>query len=716
MKRFLIFLIALIFAMPLWAQVKHIVINMDGVLVKQIPARNYQAFAKKDQMISTSVNGRTAYYYVYPHAVSYLLFLQNNPQFIGHFVTHHDKNWVEAILKGLKFSAKGESIWDFIDGSLSELHTDINIQNAKFDLRKISSDLKNVLLITSIPDFAIDEQKNSEFFIGKDYYYFEKWEEAQAEIDKNNAAVLPHLPKTENEWFIEQNKISYLYQILTDAEATATTDLSASIKNLKIDQEAMTKRGLTVAKYNFQKEVTLYKFDKNKSKVLGCGIFNNLKQVFMKDLGIEECFKVHKVQFSFKYDDDFNAIACKMLDDSTGAFITETPNLGKCIEAHQSKMAYHWEGSSKKTCELYLDDKSIQKVTNNNCIDSHQICTLLPAKRCEVIEYFDGMEKMNPDQILAIGWLMKPSFSLFDKNPQPIVHDNVSLPRVSQTLYRGYNNVFYPMKNALMAMLGHPSMGLRSKRTYALEQNNLRQGLSEKEALKAAVKQTDTEFTPTKIDALINQKSGSYEQFPEHVMYFSAYMPVSFTYSKNVILIESDKSNALDLNYYSFTKGYDWRNGCGAGVDAGEVLVPNYVPSSEIMGILGGTGSTTSRLSISTAYFKVKGRGQSFIMHLDPQGSECIMRDSISQEIKFCQQNFLYKEMWPKLPTMTANRVPVCGVYMICDDRSPFNCGVTDEFRARYDFKDCGPSSPVDPNSLEWNGKQVQYFSGKELL
>lgn len=702
-----------------WSQVKHIVFNVEGTIVKQIPIRNFNAFVNKKDMITVNADNKVRYYYIYPYAVTLIQYLQNNPNYVVHFMSHQSRAWLDGVLKLLPLTngASG-SVFDLIEGGVNKVLSGENIKDGKFNLRLVSSDLNNTLFVTSFRDLLPLEQKRNEFNVGKDFFFYEKWTEVQAELAKNESAVLPNLPKTEDEWMTEQNKMSFVFQALVDAKALTTKDLATAVSKLTIDQPKMTKQGLQVAPYNFAEKITLFKFNSDGSKVTGCGIYHTINKAFIQDKGIDDCLKLHKQKYTFRFDEKaLEAVACEMRDEKTGAYIVETKAMAKCLETYGDKVAYHWDGVKTGTCHAYVGNKFVQAASKTSCYDTHVICTALPVKQCTVVEAFEGMENKSIAEILAYTWIPRPTFSLITRNPPPEVYDNVPLPRVQRTLYRSHDPAYYPKTAALQAMLGNPYKGLRSKRTYELEQSFVRNGKSEKEALQSAIKQTDTEFTPTKIDNLINQKSSSYEQWPTHVMYFSAYMPVAFSYNRGlVVAIDPVKSGPLDLNYYSYANGYDWRNGCGGGVDAGEVLLPNYVSPDEISGIYNGSGSTTSTLSISEAYVKIKENGRPMVLDLNSQGRECVMKDKATNKIKFCSQNFNYSLLWPQLPIMNDTDVPVCGIYVVCDDRSPTSCGITDEMRNRYQYKDCGRGAPIPPKSLEWGSKQVQYFSGKELL
>ncbi len=126
-----------------------------------------------------------------------------------------------------------------------------------------------------------------------------------------------------------------------------------------------------------------------------------------------------------------------------------------------------------------------------------------------------------------------------------------------------------------------------------------------------------------------------------------------------------------------------------------------------------GAGDTRNTVSIVDAIYKIKENGISFAVVLEPKKQQCILRTA-SNEFKFCVDNFLYTELYPLLPTETDRKVNVCGFYVVCDDRSPTSCGITDAIKNRYSYTNCG-EAPIPPSSLEWGDKQIQYFKGSDL-
>jgi hypothetical protein len=359
-------------SMTAWSQVKHLVFNIEGTLVQAIPARNYEAFSNKDQMIKVEVGSKTRYYYIYPN-VSYLLhYLQNKNPYVIHFMTNQNNEWAQTVLKAITLPKPIQaSLWDYlVNSNLNKLFTDVTKNT--LDLKLITSDLKNVTLITTFPDLLLPEQKANEFLLSQSFYYFETWAQAQAELNKNEAATKIHLPQTEEEWLTEQNKMAYIFQILQDSKAAKSKNLLADLQRLTLNPVAMTQRGLSVARYKFEEKVQLFKYNADNTKVIGCGIFDPLLDKFIQDIDLNKCLNHFSIKYSYRFNQAaYKVETCEMRDEATGAFIKEAKDMSKCFEGSKSNIKYYWAGKARLSCGAYLNDMFLQMAPDKNCSFYH---------------------------------------------------------------------------------------------------------------------------------------------------------------------------------------------------------------------------------------------------------------------------------------------------------------------------------------------------------
>src|SRR5690606_31818461 len=136
--------------------------------------RNYNSFQNKDQMIAVNINGRNRYYYIYTNAGHLLNYFQKRDEFVIHFATDQDENWARTVLDAINLPKPIQaSVSSYLAGnSISKLLTSKDMVSGRFDLRQITSDLSNVILITTKKDLTLDTQRSNEFFLGSNYYYF----------------------------------------------------------------------------------------------------------------------------------------------------------------------------------------------------------------------------------------------------------------------------------------------------------------------------------------------------------------------------------------------------------------------------------------------------------------------------------------------------------------------------------------------------------------
>lgn len=86
----------------------------------------------------------------------------------------------------------------------------------KKDLRKISSDLKNVVILEDNPDFFLNEsQKKNLFWSGPGFRHFETYEDVIAA--QKRGFELEYVPKNFNDWYKHRNKITMTHTIIEDS-------------------------------------------------------------------------------------------------------------------------------------------------------------------------------------------------------------------------------------------------------------------------------------------------------------------------------------------------------------------------------------------------------------------------------------------------------------------------------------------------------------------
>ncbi|MFZ4713748.1 MAG: NIF family HAD-type phosphatase [Bacteriovoracaceae bacterium] len=362
-----------------FGQVKHIVFDIEGTLVQGIPEKNFNRFQAKSQMISVKTD-RNYYYYIYPY-VSYLLnYLQANDDVVVHFATSKSAKWATQVLAAINLPKPHyASLSNYLESNtVNKLLTDVDLAGGKFNLKKITSDLKNVIFITAVKDQLPVAQKGNELFIGTSLYYFEQFEtlEADREAMKKETYWDQHkafFAKSEKEWTLDQNKIVVIYQWLKEAKVLTTGNLTASLKTVAEDKPDFYKKGKVVASYNFQESVTSWKMNGTKDKILGCGVYSPFKDSFTGDLPLANCLSLYSTVLRFQVDVPTKSITgCKLVDEAHNAFI-EKRELKECLEK-SDEISYYWIGKKRDNCYSYYQTSyKIKKEADELCGDDYMV-------------------------------------------------------------------------------------------------------------------------------------------------------------------------------------------------------------------------------------------------------------------------------------------------------------------------------------------------------
>jgi hypothetical protein len=357
-----------------FGQVKHIVFNIDGLLVQGIPAANYQAFTHKDQMLGVKNGSRTSYYYIYPNTSHLLNFIQKKNNFVIHFATNMDLHWARSVLQGIALPPPiKDSVLSYIEeNGASKILTKDDLVNGKTDLRKITNDLNNVIIVTATPDITVPSQKKNELLISPNLFYFETYEFAEQARASAADSIKSSFPTTREEWFTDQNKMAYIYQLFKEAKADQTSNLVQALTNVKKDPVVQTQLGLRVARFKFEEEVTLFKYNDDKSKIIGCGVYDTIKDQFKRNLPIDDCLKLFSLKYTYKFNEQTRRpIACEQREEATGALIKTLSDYNACFDAIKNRLLYHWIGEARVLCSAYYNDYYITDSDPSNCSFTH---------------------------------------------------------------------------------------------------------------------------------------------------------------------------------------------------------------------------------------------------------------------------------------------------------------------------------------------------------
>jgi hypothetical protein len=368
-------LLLLLLSTSAWSQVKHLVFDLEGVLIQGIPAKNYDAFSNKDQMIRVARGGRNYHYYILPFVSQLLNHYQKQPSLVFHIASNHNRSETLDILKAIKLPKPIDSNLAvfFTNNGVNNLLTLEDKKSGQWDLLQLTSDLKNVLFITARNNILVDSQIKNEFFLGKPYYYFETFAQAQQERTTNPSSA-NMIPASEEEWNLDQRKIPYLFQHLQQANLQSSSNLIESLAHLKPDRDLWTAEGLNIALYNFAEEVLQWKYNSNNTEVIGCGVYSTSKSNFLKNVSIEKCIEAYSTKKRLKVNRELVTIErCELQDEAKGALIKTLP-LEDCLEELSSELSPFWQGDVRVSCaEYYQNLFFVRNVDDSRCDMYHII-------------------------------------------------------------------------------------------------------------------------------------------------------------------------------------------------------------------------------------------------------------------------------------------------------------------------------------------------------
>ena len=373
--KILVLLISLCLSAASMAASKNIILNLDGTLVQGIPKRNFDRFTNKDQMFSVTLNSQTKYFYIIPYASQLLQALNSKKDVVLHIASKYNKADTLAILGKIKLPTNSggtlATILSKNPGSVVLSQEDMDA--GKIDLTKITNDLNSAVLFTTYTDIVKPEQKSNEIIMGKPYFFFESYEQAEAEL-KANDKLAASIPANKKEWSLDQAKLALVWQILVEANYLQTPGLLKSVSTLKISVEKFTKSGQEWAEAGFMEFFPKWKFSLDKKSVTGCAEWSLKGKSFSRELTLQDCLDYYGTKFSFRVDDKLKTVTgCEELDEASSAYV-QSASLKDCVDNNEGMIRYYWEGKTRSKCVGYLRETYFYAETlASSCTDEHVI-------------------------------------------------------------------------------------------------------------------------------------------------------------------------------------------------------------------------------------------------------------------------------------------------------------------------------------------------------
>lgn len=189
----------------------HVVFDLDWTLVSTLP----EPSEGPDVFF---IQGK--YYRLHPYAREVIGALADDPRFEVSFFSGGQLSRNIELLSAIKLSDERSlndiafRVLGFDD--LTDLSHLVD-EDARFseklkkDLQKISLDLKNTVMLEDDFLFALNEAQQRNFlWLGETFDFYDKW----SEVPEGQG---PYLPKSQEEWFVSQQKLKVFYHLLMES-------------------------------------------------------------------------------------------------------------------------------------------------------------------------------------------------------------------------------------------------------------------------------------------------------------------------------------------------------------------------------------------------------------------------------------------------------------------------------------------------------------------
>jgi hypothetical protein len=394
MKNFLVLLL-LTLSFSSYAQVKHLVLDIDGFLIQGIPLKNVNSLSDKERVLKTNEGGRDRYYYPAPYAAEVLRSLHSLPHVVIHFVTAtHNRSWLQSVLNKIYVNrAKGITLENFIEADqISSFQGSEDLTaDGKIDLRKISSDLKNVFYFTSKKDQLVIGQESQEILTGQSYYVFETYALAQAELMRIGDNV--NLPKSDDDWYLERYRFPKINAAVRQAlkkKSSFITELRQALSDKNRDKVSL---GIKQIRDNW-KEIGP-RFSLNSGRINGCAEYNNIEDFLLRALNLNDCLK--------DLPTEFRLITTTDAVKGCGHYSTEHNQLVKevamstCVD--KLNFATYWDGRNRTSCFYYTNNYlKVAPALASKCDNLHVMLNPFNEK-LELVEEVENFDNLSLDEI-----------------------------------------------------------------------------------------------------------------------------------------------------------------------------------------------------------------------------------------------------------------------------------------------------------------------------
>jgi hypothetical protein len=418
--------VALIMSAGVWtsealAQIKHLVLDLENTLIQQIPKRNFQVFTQKSQMFSAS----RGYYYIHWQGKEWINELLKREDIILSITSDQDLSNTQAILDAIDSKLRAK-----ISDGLGVILTLEDKVNGVHNLRKITSDLANVIYISHYPEKVKVDQKIRVLDLGPSFYKYESWPAADGAKAQVADSEKFHFPNDEGSWKIDSYKIPLLARVFK--KRLFTSDVTVLKKELLMDVDRSIP--LSQAYLEGKTSLPLWTYGPDKS-LIGCETVDVISEKSTKN-PIEECLSVLPITIEWKIHPNGDKVNSCQVKDSSGSLSKELP-VNVCLSDSLKKF---WEGQTQTNCAYYTEDLIfIADAPQGDC-DKRHVLKNPKTRKNQVVTFYVGMENATLEEIFSRLATRSLSFraSLLDNKIDNI--DNSLLPKCLSAVREVYDN------------------------------------------------------------------------------------------------------------------------------------------------------------------------------------------------------------------------------------------------------------------------------------
>lgn len=359
-----------------FAQVKHIVIDMENVIVREVPSRKASEYESSSLVKVKESQYSYTLYHQMAHVAQAFMRLQKENSLVVHVLTDKKLPWAQEILSSFILKKPFEQTLSmyFGQGSVNKIISAEDLNNGVLNLNKITSDTDNILVVTNNLKYFGGKDSPNRVSLPRTLYYFNSFKEAAAEKAHMIAnGTWTHykdfVPQTENEWANEHFKIAALMARFIQADIAGKNSLVRSVKEINAQEQSSARvLGIRMADRDFSDTYFRWTYSSSGAWVTGCETYNERLKRQVKTHSLSVCQKELGASPSFNLNSkSYKVEKCYLKEHKRGAILYELKQQD-CLA--QQKLSYYWtKVAGQNICASFVEELFFLKRESHNKCD-----------------------------------------------------------------------------------------------------------------------------------------------------------------------------------------------------------------------------------------------------------------------------------------------------------------------------------------------------------